>query len=71
MDLTHVTASLQWVVSDTQGQDTQTHIIAGETERVFFPRKLSQHLSEQSQRLLSLNKSIYSNEGTTGHRASV
>ena len=29
MDLTHVTASLQWVVSDTQGQDTQTHIIAG------------------------------------------
>ena len=29
MDLTHVTASLQWVVSDTQGQDTQTHITAG------------------------------------------
>ena len=29
MDLTHVTASLQWVVSDTQGQDTQTYIMAG------------------------------------------
>ena len=28
MDLAHLTTSLQWVVSDAQGQDTQTHIMA-------------------------------------------
>ena len=36
-----------------------------------FPGKLSQQPSEQSHRLLSLNKSINSNGGITGHCASV
>ena len=60
MDLSHVTASVEVGQQYSRpGLDSWPN----ETERVLFLRKLSQQSSEQSHRLLSYNKSIYSKQG--------